>query len=177
MDTTQSEDSSKMDELANRPTKKQRFPLLTILYETSRQAHAALHGVLAPVNLSTEQWSILHIIDEHPGIAGATIARQGKISPAAVTTMLQRLEATGLIERHTPSHGRAMGTFLTSYGRECLQAGDTVVQDVEQFLWSLADERDLIQLQTIMERFVAALHALEQDDVEERDEEGSVKSE
>ncbi|GHP00457.1 hypothetical protein KSF_105040 [Reticulibacter mediterranei] len=170
MDNAQSRDDSKTDELAGRLTKKKSFPLLTILYETARQADAALQGVLAPVNLSTAQWSILHVIDEHPGIAGATIARQGKISPAAVTTMLQRLEATGLIERHAPSHGRAMETFLTSYGRECLQAGDAAVRHVEQLLWSLADERDLIQLLTIMELFITTLDALEKNNAEERGE-------
>jgi DNA-binding MarR family transcriptional regulator len=168
MDDTQDEKDSKAGEMAANRTKTNTFPLLTTIYEVARVAEATLNVVLAPISLSTAQWSILHVIDEHPGIAGATIARQGRVSPAAVTTMLQRLEATGLIERHAQPHGRVMETYLTPSGRERLQAGDAIVKEVEQQLCAIPDECDLVQILTAMKQFITTLNALEKSDAEER---------
>lgn len=168
MDNTQDEKRSKAEEQAANLTKKNQFPLLTTLYEAAQVGEATLNARLAPIGLSTAQWSILHVVGEHPGIAGATIARQGRVSPAAVTTMLQRLEATGLIERHAQPHGRVLETYLTPSGHERLQAGDAIVKEVEQQLCSIPDERDLVRILTTMKQFIMTLNALEKSDAEER---------
>lgn len=171
MDDTQNEKGGKTEKIAANQTKTNTFPFLTTLYDVARVAEVTLNTVLAPIHLSTAQWSILHVIDEHPGIAGATIARQGSVSPAAVTTMLQRLEATGLIERHAQPHGRVMETYLTLSGRERLKAGDAIVKEVEQQLCAIFDEHDLVQVFTAMKQVITTLNVLKKSDAEERSEE------
>jgi len=149
-------------------TKQTNFPLLVTVYETARTAEATLNALLAPISLSLPQWSILHDIDDHPGITGAAIARHGGVSPAAVTTMLQRLEAMGLISRRAPAHGRVVETYLTPAGHERLQAGDALVNVVEQRLCAIPAEGELAMILTTMQHCITALHGLARGDSEER---------
>ncbi|QBD75524.1 MarR family transcriptional regulator [Ktedonosporobacter rubrisoli] len=160
MDRTQHMGADRTAEKPGTGSKKDSLPLLSALHETARAVEAALNAVLAPINFSGAQWAILHLIDEHPGVAGAEIARQGKISPAAVTTMLKRLEATGMIERHAQTRGRIIETHLTAYGRERLLEADAIVKQVEQQLSALLGERELSRVLADMAQFMNTLNLL-----------------
>ena len=105
--------------------------LLSKLYHFGKLIDATLSLELAPLGLSAAQWGVLGHIRGQPGIAGASIARAAQVSPAAITTMLQRLEHAGLVERRALPQGRIVETYLTPEGQALVQEADRVVARVE----------------------------------------------
>ena len=101
------------------------------LYRANAVLEVALDAALSSIGLSTAQWGTLGIVHEHPGASGADIARIAIVTPQAVATMLQRLEQAGLITRHPPSRGRALGTHLTPHGEELFSRGEIIADKIE----------------------------------------------
>ncbi len=108
------------------------------------------------LRLSDSQWSTLRFLLESPGASGAEIARHTKVSPQAVTTMLQRMEKAGLITRQSAS-GRVVETHLTDAGKEMLRKGDAVVNEVADNMFSGFSAEEQKQFHEYMQRCIANL--------------------
>ncbi|MCX4553524.1 MarR family transcriptional regulator [Streptomyces sp. NBC_01387] len=134
---------------------------MTALYQAGRAVDAAVNAAFAPIGLSASQWAVLCLIDEQPGIAGAEIARRSDVSPAAVTTMLGRLQAAGLAERRSQPRGRIVGTFLTESGRRQLREGNIVAREVERELTEPLGRESLARVLEDLNSFVSTLNSLE----------------
>jgi DNA-binding MarR family transcriptional regulator len=74
------------------------------------------------VGVSTEQVAILVAIKYAPGIAAGELAAAERVSPAAMSKLVSRLERDGLVER-APSEGdrRRFGLTLTAEGQRTLR--------------------------------------------------------
>ena len=91
---------------------------------------------LSSFGLSIEQWDILRQLGDLPGASGAEIARQTRVSPQAVATMLQRLEKAELVTRRSAERGRAIEAYLTAKGEELLAHGERIATRVEAEVFS-----------------------------------------
>lgn len=136
-------------------------PLMTALYQAGRAVDAAVNAAFTPIGLSASQWAVLCLIDEEPGIAGAEIARRSDVSPAAVATMLSRLQAAGLAERRSQPRGRIVGAFLTESGRRHLGEGNAVAREVERELMRPLGREGLTRVLADLNSFVSTLNARE----------------
>ncbi|MFF2924069.1 MarR family winged helix-turn-helix transcriptional regulator [Streptomyces celluloflavus] len=134
-------------------------PLMTALYQTGRAVDAAVNAAFAPIGLSASQWAVLRLIDEQPGIAGAEIARRSDVSPAAVTTMLDRLQSAGLVERQSQPRGRIVGAFLTEHGRHRVGEGDAIAHEVERELTRPLGREGLTRVLDDLNSFVSTLNS------------------
>jgi DNA-binding MarR family transcriptional regulator len=108
--------------------------LLLALDRVSTLLHSLLERMLADAGLTTAQWGTLRFVRDNPGLSGADLARLARVTPASATTMLQRLEGAGLVERTAQESGRVIETLLTPKGRSLLEAGERIVADVEGHL-------------------------------------------
>lgn len=88
--------------------------LLRIGRELRREARAA--------GVSSEQVAILVAIEHTPGICAGDLAARERVSPAAMSKLLSRLERDDLIAR-SPSQAdrRRVGLKLTATGRRLLR--------------------------------------------------------
>lgn len=112
----------------------------------------ALQDALTPLNLGPAQWDTLRLIRDNPGVSGADIARQLLVTPAAVATMLQRLENAGFIKRQASARGRVIETHLTEHGEKVLGAGDDAAKSIETKLLKDFSLKERQQLYTYLQR-------------------------
>jgi DNA-binding MarR family transcriptional regulator len=117
----------------------------------------SLQDALASVALGPAQWDTLRLIRNNPGVSGADIARQLLVTPAAVTTMLQRLENANLIKRQASVKGRVIETRLTAQGEKALAAGDDLAKSVETILLKDFNPRERQQLYGYLQRCIKNL--------------------
>jgi DNA-binding MarR family transcriptional regulator len=143
------------------PPRRAKPPLLSALYQTGRAVDAAVNAAFAPIGLSAAQWAVLRLIDERPGIAGAEIARRSDVSPPAVATMLDRLQAAGLAERRPQPRGRIVGAFITEHGRRLVREADAIAHEVERELVRPLGGTGLRRVLDHLDSFVATLDTLE----------------
>lgn len=101
-----------------------------------RHAWLSMRGVVAEAldahGLSVAQFASLMILDEHPGMSVADVARTVSTARQSANEMLGGLERAGLIERRPhPQDRRSQQIFLTDAGRARLDAARPAVKAVE----------------------------------------------
>jgi len=87
-----------------------------------RRAHLAMQrcadAIFRPRRITTDQFSLLFIVDRHDGIRQNELANELFTDPNTVTAMLARLEKRGLVQREVcAKDGRARRVRLTPAGR------------------------------------------------------------
>lgn len=78
--------------------------------------------VLGPLGLSSAQYAVLTVVQDHPGVSGSDVARLERLTPPTVSVILANLERKGALSRRMSAvHGRVQEWELTSSGREWLE--------------------------------------------------------
>ena len=105
--------------------------------------HRALDKNLSHLGVSLVQWNALREIERNPGWSQHQLAEQTFNSDQAFGTLLTRLQAAGLINRH-PGSGRATVHKLTSKGQALLCDGEKIMFEVTNasFIRLTDDERE-----------------------------------
>ena len=104
----------------------------------------ALDERLRDLGLNTAHYGVLHELNDCDGLSAAELARRSLVRPQAMTPILARLEARGLVERlpHR-THWRILQVRLTPDGRAMFHEIERRCAEVEErFLAVLTrDER------------------------------------
>ncbi len=105
-------------------------------YQMKRVQHALrleMDGGLRGLGLTTPQYAALSVLEEEPGLSGATLARRCFVTPQTMNQILVNLESAGLVARWRHSeHGRILQAYLTSEGEGLLSSAHRMVGDIEQ---------------------------------------------
>jgi len=88
--------------------------LLRLARLVRRESHA--------LGVTAGQVSLLAAIEARPGITGASLADEERISPPGISAQLERLEAAGLIIRTRGSDRRRLGLTLSPEGARVLRS-------------------------------------------------------
>jgi DNA-binding MarR family transcriptional regulator len=104
------------------------------------------------------QVSTLSILDTHPGINGAQLARHNMVTPQAMTGVLRQLAAKKLIERREhPDSQRADSWHLTPKGQESLARGRAAFAEVTRQMLGNLKPAQVAELETLLAGCHAAL--------------------
>ena len=83
--------------------------------------------------ITTAQAAALAVIHEQPGVSQRGLARALRQTEPAITTLVRRLIAAGLVDRHVdPSDGRARELVLTESGAAALRSVDSAFSVINQ---------------------------------------------
>lgn len=97
--------------------------------------------------LTTRQTSILRTLTEREGARLSDLAAAAEISPSAMTRVVEKLEAQGLVERvrGVGDDGRAAMVKITAAGREVRKRIDTLMRErTEAIFKSVPEEKRAI---------------------------------
>jgi DNA-binding MarR family transcriptional regulator len=80
-----------------------------------------LDNLLRPAGLTALQYTALTVLERHPDMSAAQLARNSFVTAQSMADMITALEGRGLIERHRDqADRRRLGVALTTAGRELL---------------------------------------------------------
>jgi DNA-binding MarR family transcriptional regulator len=103
------------------------------------------------IGLSFGQVSALSILDTHPGINGAQLARHNMVTPQAMTSVLRQLTAKRLLDKRAhPDSQRADSWHLTEKGQRALQRGRAVFAEVTSRMLGGLSSRQVTELEWIL---------------------------
>lgn len=111
--------------------------------------HRTMDAALRPVGVTLVQWDALRAIDRMPQASGHDLAVATFQSDQAFGTLATRLVERGLIVR-TAGHGRRIEHALTDDGRERLQSGRHIAEEVLSELFAPLDEPERRALATLL---------------------------
>jgi len=108
-------------------------PIFFMLLEAGRAQFAKLEEALKPVGLSTAKYYVLsQLVEAREAIPLRLLAQEQGCVASNMTTLVDRLEADGLVRRiDDPADRRSKRAELTELGREKAEAGARVVEEVE----------------------------------------------
>jgi MarR family transcriptional regulator for hemolysin len=111
-----------------------RDPIFFMLLDAARAQVARLEEALKAVGLSAAKYKVLsQIAKSKEPVPLRLLAEEQQCVASNVTTLVDRLEADGLVRRvDDPADRRSKRAELTDLGREKAEEGARVVADVEQ---------------------------------------------
>jgi DNA-binding MarR family transcriptional regulator len=122
-----------------------------------RLAHGAVYRhfteTFSHLELTQKQVSVLWLIDDHPDIAQAGLAKRMRMDRATTMGIVKRLEKRGYVRRgRSRSDGRKLALNLTPAGRRALATAKRAIGEHEQWLKSRFKSREVDQLIELLAR-------------------------
>jgi DNA-binding MarR family transcriptional regulator len=113
--------------------------------ELAVRAH--LDDMFRPIGLTALQYTALTVLERHPNLSSAQLARNSFVTAQSMADMITALEEQQLIERHRdPDDRRRLVLALTADGRKLLDKYRRRVTALENQMLagiSVAQQRDL----------------------------------
>ena len=95
--------------------------LLYLVKQVELAVRSHLDNLLRPVGLTALQYTALTVLERHPDLSSAQLARSSFVTAQSMADMITALEGRGLIERHRDqADRRRLVVALTTAGRELL---------------------------------------------------------
>lgn len=106
--------------------------LLYLMKQLELQVRSHLDELVRPVGLTALQYTALTVLEGHPGLTSARLARRSFVTAQSMADMIKALLERELIERHDdPADRRRLVLALTPQGRELLDHYRRPVADLE----------------------------------------------
>jgi DNA-binding MarR family transcriptional regulator len=95
--------------------------LLYLVKQVELAVRSHLDNLLRPAGLTALQYTALTVLERHPDMSAAQLARNSFVTAQSMADMITALEGRGLIQRHRDqADRRRLVVALTSAGRELL---------------------------------------------------------
>jgi DNA-binding MarR family transcriptional regulator len=106
--------------------------LLYLIKQVELAVRQALDEVVAQADLTTLQYTALTVLERHPGITSADLARNSFVRAQTMAEMVTYLVDRGLVTRERDEHNRRQYLLSLSHeGREILDGLFEAVADIE----------------------------------------------
>jgi MarR family transcriptional regulator, organic hydroperoxide resistance regulator len=123
-----------------------------------RTHRAAAGERLATLGLHPGQEVILMQLWREDGQSQKQLAERMRVQPPTVTKMLQRLEASGIVERReSTTDGRSVNAFLTQRGRDLEPQVRAVWQELDRRTTTNLSAEELQMLEVTLGKVIANL--------------------
>ena len=96
--------------------------LLYVIKQVELAARAQLDEIFRPIGMTALQYTALTVLEHHPDMSSAQLARNSFVTAQTMADMVRALEERRLVERHRDAADRRrLVLALTSDGRELLR--------------------------------------------------------
>jgi DNA-binding MarR family transcriptional regulator len=130
-------------------------------YRVKRAAsalRARMDEGLRPHGLTVPQYATMELLEEHPGLSNAELARGAFVTRQSMNVVLRGLQESGLVHRPaTSDHGRALPAHLTEEGRRRLEAARDVVYSLDRRMAEAVPADRRAGLRADLDRMAATL--------------------
>lgn len=106
--------------------------LLYLMKQLELAVRARLDELMRPAGLTALQYTALTVLERHPDLTSARLARHSFVTAQTMSDMVTALNDRGLIERHRdPADRRRLVLALTAKGDDLLEEYRPAVADLE----------------------------------------------
>ena len=126
--------------------------LAFLLVDAGRKLNDAYDLNMKPLGLTRSQWRVVAYVSRTPGVSQTELAESIECSRMAITSLLDRMQAKGLVERREVENDRRVrAVFLTDKGSALVRRmNKTAVRVLEQ-VFAGTTQRDRQQLHELLE--------------------------
>jgi DNA-binding MarR family transcriptional regulator len=128
---------------AAQPAKAAEATMLYLQKQVELAVRSHLDDLLKPADITALQYTALTVLERHPDLTSAQLARNSFVTTQSMADMVTALEARGLIERRRdPADRRRLVIGLTAAGSALIRRYRGKVKDLERRMLSgLTDQQ------------------------------------
>jgi DNA-binding MarR family transcriptional regulator len=128
--------------------------LLYVLKQVELSIRTQLDDVLRPLGMTTVQYTALTVLERHPDLTSAQLARRSFVSQQAMAEMVASLESRALVERHRDARDRRrLVLAVTEQGRGLLERCRDDVAVIERRMLAGITDADVRRARRLVDRF------------------------
>jgi DNA-binding MarR family transcriptional regulator len=132
------------------------FRVLSPIHQANRQTGLHIDTLLADLSVTAQEGQVLAFVSARDGVPVTAIVRLLGVSKSTVTSLLQRLEAAGLMRRGgNPDDARSWLVFTTLKGRRVGAAARERVLELERRIQARVTDADMRALARIVDAITA----------------------
>src|SRR5215510_4342200 len=132
------------------------FRVLSPIHQANRQASLHIDTLLADLSVTAQEGQLLAFVSARNSVTVTAIVRLLGVPKSTVTSLLQRLEASGLTRRgDNPDDARSWLVFPTKKGQQLGAVARERVLDLERRIQGRLSEADLRALARIVDAVTA----------------------
>src|SRR4051794_31204479 len=132
--------------------------LLYLMKQVELAVRAELDDLSRPAGLTALQYTALTVLEKHPDLTAAQLARHSFVTAQSASDMVTALLDRGLVERHRdPADRRRLVMSLTPTGRRLLELLRPQVAEVESRMLADLSPGDVRELRMSLESCRKAL--------------------
>ncbi len=132
--------------------------LLYVIKQVELAVRSRLDEILRPAGISVLQYTALTVLERHPDLSSAQLARNSFVTAQSMADMVVALQERALIERHRdPQDRRRLVLALTADGQKLLDRYRRKVAALESEMLSGLTERQAAELRRSLSACRAAL--------------------
>ena len=125
-----------------------------LVRQASVAVRAAMEKVLADIDITPPQFSVLTMIVSYPGVSGADLARLTFLTPQTINVIVRNLERMGALRKSADAdHGRILRLTATAKGQALLKRCRARVAQVDDRLAALVGRDD----EKVVRRWLSAV--------------------
>src|ERR1700691_205988 len=107
--------------------------IMYVLKQVELAVRAQLDEIFRPIGMTALQYTALTVLERHPDLSSAQLARNSFVTAQTMADMVKALEDRGLVERHRdPADRRRLVLALTADGRALLRRYRGPVAELER---------------------------------------------
>jgi DNA-binding MarR family transcriptional regulator len=128
--------------------------LLYVLKQVELSIRTQLDDVLRPLGMTTVQYTALTVLERHPDLTSAQLARRSFVSQQAMAEMVASLESRVLVERHRDARDRRrLVLAVTEQGHDLLERCRDDVAVIERRMLAGITDADVRRARRLVDRF------------------------
>jgi DNA-binding MarR family transcriptional regulator len=128
--------------------------LLYVLKQIELSIRTHLDEVLRPLGMTTAQYTAMTVLERHPDLTSAQLARRSFVSQQAMAEMVSALESRSLVQRHRDDRDRRrLVLVLTPQGSALLDECRVDVAAIEQRMLAGIADADIVRTRRLVNRF------------------------
>jgi DNA-binding MarR family transcriptional regulator len=125
--------------------------LLYVMKQIELAVRSHLEEMFRPIGLTALQYTALTVLERHPNLSSAQLARNSFVTAQSMADMITALEQRNLIERHRdPDDRRRLVLALTADGRKLLNRHRGKVSALEEKMLDGLSETQTRELRRIL---------------------------
>jgi DNA-binding MarR family transcriptional regulator len=131
--------------------------LLSLVGYNCRQAYLSIVPYfgkrMAKYDLRPAEYTVITLVNANPNMTQKQLSQAINVSPPNLATLLDRLEARGLVQRQrNPNDKRSQTLVLTTEGRSLCKKADKTVLELENEATSMLSDAERAELLRLLQK-------------------------
>lgn len=142
--------SAKKNSVAEEHNWDQRLGFL--MHDVSRLRRIVFDNFMKPLGVTRSQWWVLAYLSRHDGMIQSDLAIILELGKAALGGLIDRLEASGLIERRADANDRRVKrVYLTSHGNQTVKQMRVLSHEMSENILEGLDHEQRLELAEMLD--------------------------